>query len=346
MPAKPFEPLPFDAGLDEYRRQAEGLLRDGAALDQADAELTVARRYDFGDWGCLAQYVDGVSLSDSPVHRFEAAVEAVVGGDLAGLGRMLVADPNLVMARSARVTHFDPPVHRATLLNYLAANGVEGHRQRTPPNAVAIATLLLDAGAEVDALADLYGGQCTTMSLLVSSAHPAAAGLQIPLAETLLDHGAALEPRGSGNWTSPLMTALAFGYTEVADMLVRRGAQVATVAAAAALGRVDLIRQLLPGSDSVDRRRGLALAAQHGRLEAVRLLLDAGEDPDRYNPEGNHRHSTPLHQAVWSGQLPVVRLLVERGARVDIRDTVHDGTALDWALHGKRTEVAGYLRGR
>ena len=346
MPAKPFEPLPFDAGLDEYRRQAEGLLRDGAALDQADAELTVARRYDFGDWGCLAQYVDGVSGSDSPVHRFEAAVEAVVGGDLAGLGRMLVADPNLVMARSARVTHFDPPVHRATLLNYLAANGVEGHRQRTPPNAVAIATLLLDAGAEVDALADLYGGQCTTMSLLVSSAHPAAAGLQIPLAETLLDHGAALEPRGSGNWTSPLMTALAFGYTEVADMLVRRGAPVATVAAAAALGRVDLIRQLLPGSDSLDRHRGLALAAQHGRLEPVRLLLDAGEDPDRYNPEGNHRHSTPLHQAVWSGQLPVVRLLVERGARVDIRDTVHDGTALDWALHSKRTEVAGYLRGR
>ena len=108
-------------------------------------------------------------------------------------------------ARSTRVTHFDPPLHRATLLHYVAANGVEGYRQRTPPNAVAVARVLLEAGADVDALADMYGGQHTTMSLLVSSGHPAKAGLQIALAETLLDFGAAVEGRGSGDWVSPLM---------------------------------------------------------------------------------------------------------------------------------------------
>ena len=59
-----------------------------------------------------------------------------------------------------------------------AANGVEDYRQKTPPNAIEIARALLEAGAEVDALAETYGGGRgqTTMNLLVSSAHPDIAG--------------------------------------------------------------------------------------------------------------------------------------------------------------------------
>jgi peptide-methionine (S)-S-oxide reductase len=74
------------------------------------------------------------------------------------------------------------------------------------------------------------------------------------------------------------------------------------------------------------------------------LLLDAGEDPSRYNPDGYHSHSTPLHQAVSSNHAEVVRLLVERGARLDLQDTVHRGTPLDWAIHGGRTAIAKILR--
>lgn len=40
----------------------------------------------------------------------------------------------------------------------------------------------------------------------------------------------------------------------------------------------------------------------------------------------------------------VVRLLVERGARIDIRDTVYEGTPLGWAMHAGRAEIADYLR--
>jgi ankyrin repeat protein len=182
------------------------------------------------------------------------------------------------------------------------------------------------------------------MSMLVSSTPPAEAGVQVALIETLLDFGAALEGRGAGRWVSPVMTALAFGFTAAAETLVRRGARIENLATAAGLGRLAEARRLLADASSEDRHRALVLAAQHGHIEVVQLLLDAGEDPNRYNPEGNHSHSTPLHQAVWSGRDAVVRLLVERGARLDMKDTIFQGTPLGWAEHGGKTGIADYLR--
>jgi ankyrin repeat protein len=140
------------------------------------------------------------------------------------------------------------------------------------------------------------------------------------------------------------MTALAFGYQAVAELLVRRGAKADSLPAAAGLGRLADAKRLLPSASPIDRHRAMALASQLGHVEVVRLLLDAGEDPNRYNPKGNHAHSTPLHQAAWAGHDAVVRLLVERGARVDIKDTIHDGTPLGWAMHGERSAIADYLR--
>jgi len=51
-----------------------------------------------------------------------------------------------------------------------------------------------------------------------------------------------------------------------------------------------------------------------------------------------------LHQAIIAGHDAVVRLLVERGARLDIKDTIYQGTALGWARHGGQTEIEKYLR--
>jgi len=72
-------------------------------------------------------------------------------------------------------------------------------------------------------------------------------------------------------------------------------------------------------------------------------LLDAGEDPNRYNPVGCHSHSTPLHQAAAAGHLEVVRLLVERGARLDLKDTHWRATPAGWARHEGRKEVEAFL---
>jgi len=377
------KPLPFRARLEDYEQQARQLL-DGHRTGDADAiriihenhprfldetitwrpkfmssadiqqapfdldaaRLALARWYTFADWTALKEYVDAVSV-DGPVLWFESAVEAIVNGDLATLRTLLRDHPELIRARSTRRSPHEPPVHGATLLHYVAANGVEGHRQKTPANAVEIARTLLEAGAEVDATAGMYGGQYATMSMLVSSAHPAKAGLQPALAELLLDFGAAIEGLGSELWKSPLMTALAFGYQDTAEALVRRGAPIRTVAAAAGLGRLDDAIRLLPEAEPLDRHRALALAAQLGHAEIVRRLLEAGEDPNRYNPDGNHGHSTPLHQAAFAGHDDVVHLLVERGARLDIRDTVWHGTPLGWALHSgkpKQLAIAAYLR--
>lgn len=315
-----------------------------APLEDADARLALARWYDFADWSALEAHAAAVLDIDSPTSRFELAVEALVDGQLGALSSLLAADPALVGARSTRVTWFDPPAHRATLLHYIAANGVEGHRQRTPANAVEVARTLLAAGAAPDALADMYGGTATTMSMLVSSDHPARAGVQVALVDTLVDFGASVEAQGQGSWTSPLLTALTFGFVDAAEALVRRGARVDTAAAAAGLGRQADLDRCLPTALADDRHRALALAAQLGRADMVVRLLDAGEDPSRYNPEAAHSHSTPLHQAVWHGHLDVVRTLVERGARLDLRDRLHHGTPLDWAVYGKREEIAAYLR--
>lgn len=319
-------------------------IRD-AALSPDDARLAIARYYNFLDWPSLTAWVEAVSR-ESAVFEFESAVEAVIDGSETELRDALRRNPALVRERSTRVCCFDPPQHRATLLHYTAANGVEGYRQKTPPNAVEIARVLLEAGAEPDALADMYGAECTTMSMLVSSDHPAAAGLQVALLELLLDFGADIEGRGTKKWGGPLSTALAFGMIDAARALAKRGARV-DFAAAAGLGLADDAARLLPSADAEARHSALSLGAQHGHPEIVRLLLDAGEDPNRYNPAGNHPHSTPLHQAVLGGHEAVVRLLVERGASLDIRDTIWHGTPLGWALYGggkARDEMAGCLR--
>jgi hypothetical protein len=306
-------------------------IRD-AALSLDDARLAIARNYDFLDWSALADFIDAVSR-EGPVHDFEAAVEAVVAGDLGSLQDALRRDPALVHARSSRVCCFDPPMHRATLLHYIAANGVEAYRQKTPGNAVEIARTLLVAGAKPDALADMYGTPCTTMSMLVSSSHPAEAGLQVALTELLLDFGAAIEGCGGGKWERPLFTALTFGMGDAAKLLAERGARIDLVAASG-LGLAGEAAGLVSSADEDERRRALSLAAQQGHPDIVALLLDTGLDPNRFNPESNHPHCTPLHQAVLGSHEAVIRVLVARGARLDIRDTIWHGTPLGWAIHG------------
>jgi hypothetical protein len=230
---------------------------------------------------------------------FEAAVDAVVEGRCDELRALLRDHPQLATSRSLRE-------HHATLLHYVAANGVEQYRQKSPPNAVEIANTLLEAGADVDALADTYAGGTTetTLNLLVSSVHPHEARVQVPLVHALLDHGAAVN--GIANDCSPLVTALAFWYSGAAAALVERGARVDTIATAAGMGRLDMVREMVTDRGTVrdgvplldipwlrfgnDPQANLELAAVwariHGHPEVEAYLVQRGVNPKARNSWG------------------------------------------------------------
>ena len=167
----------------------------------------------------------------------------------------------------------------------------------------------------MDAVADTYGGgkAQTTMNLLVSSTHPAEAGVQPALVETLLDFGAAIN--GLEDNGSPVMTSLAFGYVEAAETLAGRGARIDNVIAAAALGRVDLVKSLVAEGVAVSPslvslywlglsnnpkshiERALVWACAFGRTEVVQFLLAHGVDPAATDGSG----MTGLHWAAANG---------------------------------------------
>jgi hypothetical protein len=135
------------------------------SLSRGEAFETVARAHGFASWR-EAEFA-GRKRGD-PV--FERAIEDLLVGDIPGLVGALDRAPDLIVRRS----HYG---HRATLLHYLAANGVETYRQRVPLNASTIAAILVERGADVLATASMYGKNQTMRGLLLSSGHPRAAGV-------------------------------------------------------------------------------------------------------------------------------------------------------------------------
>jgi hypothetical protein len=270
-------------------------------------------------------------MTDRPHHEriqdpvFRRAVELLDDGDVEGLRLHLERHPGVVTQRV--LFEGGNYFHEPTLLEFVAENPVR--HDSLPPNIVEVARAILDAGARADRRAI-----DSTLGLVCSGRVPRERGVQGGLIDLLCDYRA--DPNGA------MLPALGHGEFTAADTLLRRGARVDLVVAAAT-GRLDTARRNLPAAGGEERHRALALASQHGHAGVVALLLDAGEDPNRYNPDGCHAHSTPLHQAALAGHLAVVRLLVERGARLDIRDIHFNGTPLGWAEHGGRTEVVEFL---
>ena len=89
------------------------------------------------------------------------------------------------------------------------------------------------------------------------------------------------------------------------------------------------LRQRLPGAAAEDRHGALALTSQFGHTSVVRLMLDGGKEANRYNPAGCYSHSNPLHQGALGGHEETIRLLMERGAHLNAKDTLWQGTPAD-----------------
>jgi ankyrin repeat protein len=312
------------------------LRRDSCRL--ADAQLVIARAHGFESWSKFAKHVNALGEKSSAVARFEAAADAIVEGKPATLKRLLRDDPKLVRARSLRE-------HRATLLHYVSANGVENWRQKTPKNIVPIAEMLLNAGAEVDAEADVYGGGATTLGLVATSIHPCRAGVQIELMELLLAHGAALDhPTSAGNRHSAVQGAMANRRRQAAEYLAARGARL-NLEAAAALGRLDVVKRHFNNDGTrkakTSRKRVQSAfidACAWGQNDVVEFLLEKGGDLN----DGGSDGQTPLHWAVITGQLETVKLLLRFDPPLEAKN-MFGGTVLGqtlWsAAHGGDAKV-------
>ncbi len=258
--------------------------------------------------------------------RFLHALDLLDAGDANGLRQLLADEPSLVTLRVQfeGADYFRSP----SLLEFVAGNPVR--HESLPPNVVEIARVILAAGARVDR--EAVG---STLALAASGRVARECGVQIALLDLLCDHGA--------NPEAAMGAALVHGEFDAVAALIKRGARV-DLRVAAATGRLEEARQAAATASAEDRHFAFALAAQFGHVAITRLLLDLGEDPNRFNPPGAHAHATPLHQAALAGHRDTVRLLVERGARLDVKDTLWGGTPADWADHGGRADLAASLR--
>jgi ankyrin repeat protein len=310
--------------VDALEKFARERLAEQGTL--ASAQFVVARAHGFESWTGLARHVADIGQSHSPIGRFEQAADAVIAGDAEMLRRLLREDAGLIHARSTRR-------HRATLLHYVAANGVENYRQGTPGNIVAIAEILLRAGADVNAVADIYGGS-TTLGLVATSGYPERAGVQNALLQALLDHGTVVDSPAA----SALLVniCLANGRIKAAEFLANRGARL-DMEGAAGLGRVDLVETLFDDADSAasgeQKERALLWACEYGRNEVVEFLVGRGVSVQSEGGSGQ----TALHWAVIGGQVETIRLLLGRGASLEAENSYGAGAlgqAIWSALHG------------
>src|SRR5262245_24526482 len=207
----------------------------GPHYGKLDARTIIAREQRFENWDEYEAFLRARGDESSQVARFETAVEAVITGDVTLLAQLLEADPTLIHTRSLRT-------HHSQLLHYIGANGIEGFRQKTPNNAVAVLELLLDSGAEINAEAGMYGGT-TTLGLVATSIHPQLAGVQDALIATLLERGATFANSVAPDYTSGNLVnaCLANGRPQAAELLAQRGAPL-DLEGAAGVGRLDVVK--------------------------------------------------------------------------------------------------------
>ncbi len=333
------------------RCQGDALDRIAASQFQlSDALFVIAREYGFSDWPALKRHLASggkVSLSPEPPVDLELFKSAVEQGDAAEVRRQMSQSPKLRSHLNSPLFEMDTPAvvyarRDRAMVDLLLEFGadINAHGQFWGRSLSVLddvdrdtAEYLIARGAvpqlAVFSAAVRQGDAARTRKLLAETpvlrahvnrplfsfgARPInAARDHIELVAVLLEYGADINLKS--DWWAGGYSVLDDVDPKLADALIARGAEV-DINAAAHLGRVDRVRQLLDEDPATVHKRG-----GDGRLplhvastpEVVDLLLDRGAE---INARCVDHVSTAAQYAV---DLPwKCRRLIERGATIDI----------------------------
>ena len=123
---------------------------------------------------------------------------------------------------------------------------------------------------------------------------------------------------------SAILKATYYGKQEVAAVLLATGIEL-NIFEASAMGRTERVRALvkqdptLANAFAPDGFFPLGLATFFGHPETVEALLAAGADVNAVTRES--MKVTPLHSAVAARQIGIGRLLIVRGAKVNVQQS-------------------------
>lgn len=264
--------------------------------------------------------------SDIKDPLFREAVEAIDAGDISLLMRLLNENPQLINKRLD--TPIDGYFANPYLMWFVAENPIR--HEKLPANIIDVTRVLIEA-AKKNAPESFREQINYTLGLVATGRIPRESGVQNEWIDLLIDNGAMPE-NGIG--------ALAHGNVGAAKHLIERGGTL-TLATAVGLNLEDAVHHLLKDTTRSDIEIALMMAAFYGRSKMISLLLNHGVNVNVYlgRSGGFHSHATALHQAVFSGSLESVKLLVDAGANLNAIDKIYEGTPLEWAQYMQKEET-------
>lgn len=111
---------------------------------------------------------------------------------------------------------------------------------------------------------------------------------------------------------------------------------------AAYAGHKDVVEFLLNNGVAIDENDTFHIAAEKGRKAVVELLLERGANLLRENNRGNF----PIHEAVASGNIEIVELILDRIYNIEIRTIKEGFTALHIAIQKGHYQIVEFLIAR